>query len=94
MELLIQLARATAAQPIALVLTYRSDETIPALNRLLAQLDREHLARKIALKALSLADIEAMMRAIFSQAAPISHDFVKAIGALARVNLGRKSRIR
>ena len=98
LELVLLLARATASQSIALLLTYRNDEPPPVsapvrpgrdgwgLTRLLAQLDRERLAHELALKPLSPTHIEAMMRAIFKQETPISHEFADAIGLLTEGN--------
>lgn len=83
LELLLQLARAVLAQPILLLLTYRSDQTTPSLNQLLAQLDRERSAHEISLKPLAVDSVELMMRAIFKQAQPISIEFVNAINRLA-----------
>ncbi|BCX04973.1 MAG: hypothetical protein KatS3mg053_2911 [Candidatus Roseilinea sp.] len=86
LELLVHLARAIVSRPIALLLTYRSDETTHSLQRFLAQLDRERLAHEIALMSLQSHDVEAMMRGIFQQTNPISRDFLEAICARTEGN--------
>ncbi|BCX04975.1 MAG: hypothetical protein KatS3mg053_2913 [Candidatus Roseilinea sp.] len=86
LELLLQLARAAVSQPLALVLTYRSDEVNASLSRLLAQIDRERLAREITLKPLPAPDVESMMRGIFQQTNPISRDFLETICARTEGN--------
>ncbi|MGH2616534.1 MAG: helix-turn-helix transcriptional regulator, partial [Thermomicrobiales bacterium] len=64
LEFLLYLARRLAAQPVLLLLTYRSDEIREGVARLLAAFDRERLAAEIRLARLSLADVGAMLRAI------------------------------
>ena len=86
LELLLQLARAVTTEPVALLLTYRNDQTTSSLDHLLAQLDRERLAPEIVLKPLNASGVEAMMRAIFQQPNPISREFVDAIYALTEGN--------
>ena len=66
LELLLYLARNCAHLPILFVLTYRDDEVSPELRHFLAEFDREHLAREFSLKRLARADVDAMLRAIFS----------------------------
>lgn len=85
LELLVQLSRVIATHPFGLVLTYRSDEATPALNHLLAQLDREHLAREIELKRLQPAETAAVIRAIFG-AEHVRDEFLEAIQALTDGN--------
>ena len=51
LDVLRYLARLAAAQPLAVLLTYRSDEIGPALARLLAHLDRERRHRSCSLRA-------------------------------------------
>jgi DNA-binding CsgD family transcriptional regulator len=86
LDLLLQLARAIATQPVLLVLTYRSDETLRPLNHLLAQFDRERLAYELTLQPLPPAAVDAMMRAIFDQDHPISREFLDAIYSLTEGN--------
>jgi DNA-binding CsgD family transcriptional regulator len=63
LEALLQVAR-DATPGCLLVLTYRSDERSPALDALLAALDRERLAAEISLRRLALAEVDGMLRAI------------------------------
>lgn len=86
LELLLRLARAAADRPVALLVSYRSDEAGPALDRLLAQLDRERLAHELALRPLPPGAIAEMIRAIFNQVAPISEEFVAAMAELTEGN--------
>lgn len=86
LELLLRLARITADRPLALLLSYRSDETTPALQHLLAELDRERLAHELALGPLPPEAVEAMIRAIFNHASPVSHEFLTAIVELTEGN--------
>lgn len=86
LELLLRLARSVGDRPIALLLSYRNDETTPSLRHLLAQLDRERLAYELALRPLPPEAVEAMIRAIFNQTSPISREFVEAMVALTEGN--------
>ncbi|MGQ0601312.1 MAG: helix-turn-helix transcriptional regulator, partial [Anaerolineales bacterium] len=79
LDFLLALARHSAAHPILLLLTYRDDELHPALRHFLAELDRARLATELTLKRLSLAEVEAMIRAIFAQPQPIRGEFVKVV---------------
>lgn len=67
LEFLQYLARRIAAHRLLLLLTYRSDEVHPALQRLLAQLDRERLAHEYVLARLNRPEVEAMLSAIFAK---------------------------
>jgi len=79
LEVLLALARHLTTLPILLVLTYRSDELVPSLRHLLAQLDRERLASEMRLPRLTLQDVDVMLRAIFDQPQSIRPDFLQAI---------------
>ena len=61
LEFLLSLARLCSGRPLSLLMTYRSDEVQPELQRFLAQLDRERLAQELRLQALSRSDIDAML---------------------------------
>jgi DNA-binding CsgD family transcriptional regulator len=65
LEFLHYLARHCTAQPLFVVLTYRSDEVGSDLDHWLAELDREHLAREVVLSRLTRSETDAMLRAIF-----------------------------
>jgi predicted ATPase len=79
LDVLLALARRVAGHPIALLLSYRSDEVGPSLRHLLALLDRERLASEMTLSRLAPAEVDAMLRAIFDQPQPIRPDFLHAI---------------
>lgn len=64
LELLLHLARRCATLPILCLFTYRSEEVSPGLRHWLAQLDRERLARELALMPLALSEVEAMLGAM------------------------------
>ena len=61
LEFLLSLARLCPARPLLLLLTYRSDEVQPELQRFLARLDRERLTRELRLLPLSRSDVDAML---------------------------------
>jgi DNA-binding CsgD family transcriptional regulator len=86
LELLLQLARAITKQPVLLMLTYRSDEKSPLLNRLLIQLDHERLAYDLSLQPLVPAAVDTMIRSIFGQTNPISREFLDTIYSLTEGN--------
>ena len=66
LEFLQSLARTTATQPLLLVMTYRSDEVQPSLQRCLVQLDRSRLSQELQLLPLSRSDVDAMLDAMFA----------------------------
>jgi DNA-binding CsgD family transcriptional regulator/Tfp pilus assembly protein PilF len=66
LEFLQSLARTTATQPLLLVMTYRSDEVQPSLQRSLVQLDRSRLSQELQLLPLSRSDVDAMLDAMFA----------------------------
>ena len=65
LDLVLHLARSTTAQPIALALTFRSDEVGARLARLLADLDRARCATEITLRPLDRPEVATMLDAIF-----------------------------
>jgi len=65
LDFLHYLAHHCTAQPLLVVLTYRSDEIGSDLGHWLAELDREHLAREVVLGRLTRSETDAMLRAIF-----------------------------
>jgi DNA-binding CsgD family transcriptional regulator len=81
LEVLLQLARLIRTRPVAVLLSYRSEETPAGLTRLLAQLDRERLASELLLAPLTPAHVEAIVRAIFRQTHSVSTEFVAALYA-------------
>ena len=85
-EFLLHLGRRLAVQPILLLLSYRSDETLPVLMHFLAELDRERLAHELTLARLAPNEVEAMLRAIFDLAQPVRAEFLEAIYSLTEGN--------
>ena len=63
LELVHFLARRIVHLPVVLIGTYRAEESSPHLERLLADLDREHLVREVVLKPLNQDEVERMIRA-------------------------------
>lgn len=92
LEFLLTLARRTArlsTPSLVLLLTYRSDEVHASLRHFLAALDRGRLATEVALNPLSIAEVEAMLRAIFEQfelQRPPRADFIEAVHSLTEGN--------
>jgi DNA-binding NarL/FixJ family response regulator len=64
LEFLQSLARLCPTQPLLLLMTYRSDEVQPELQRFLAQLDRARLSQELRLQPLSRSDVDAMLDAM------------------------------
>ena len=85
LEFLLLLARRISAQPILLLLTYRSEEITPELTHFLAELDRERLGTEFALKPMSLPQVEEMLLAILG-APQVSRDIPDTIFALTEGN--------
>ena len=65
LEFLLSLARSCVTQPLLLLMTYRSDEVQPSLQRFLAQLDRARLSQELQLVPLTQSDVDAMLGAMF-----------------------------
>jgi len=86
LEFLLYFTRQIASAPVLLVLTYRSDEIHPALGHFLVMLDRERLATEFALARLAPPDVDAMLRAIFAEGAPVRRDFATAVATLTEGN--------
>jgi DNA-binding CsgD family transcriptional regulator len=64
LEFLLSLARLCPTRPLLLLMTYRSDEVQPELQRFLAQLDRARLSQELRLQPLSRSDVDAMLDAM------------------------------
>ena len=86
LDLLLYLARHLAAQPILLLLTYRSDELHAPLRHFLADLARARLAIDLPLDRLSLGETDSLIRAIFPQSQPVRADFLEALYSLTEGN--------
>ncbi|MBX6331783.1 MAG: AAA family ATPase, partial [Gemmatimonadaceae bacterium] len=86
LDLVLHLARHLGAQPIALVLTFRSDEIGPRLAKLLADFDRARCASEVALRPLDTAEISDMLRAIFGAEVAFEPAFVAGLHGLTEGN--------
>jgi tetratricopeptide (TPR) repeat protein len=86
LEFLLHLARQITSQHIFLLLTYRNDETHPALDHFLAELDRERLAVELTLHRLTPAEVDGMLRGIFELDRPVSAAFQENLLALTEGN--------
>ena len=86
LELLLYLLRRLPSRSVLALLTYRSDDPNPALAHTLAELDRARIATEVALPALSVAEMDVMLRAIFRQEQPVRGEFLEAIRELTGGN--------
>src|ERR1051326_4792610 len=86
LELLQSLARLCPTRPLLLLKTYRSDEVQPELQRFLAQLDRERLARELHLQPLSRSDVDAMLSEMLSLSEVEQADVLERIYPLTEGN--------
>ncbi|HET8911603.1 MAG TPA: AAA family ATPase, partial [Ktedonobacteraceae bacterium] len=86
LEFLSFLRRYLGARSFLLLLTYRSEERLPALQRFLVGLDRERSARKIVLEPLTAEEVQAMVRSIFRMKKPVRRDFMEALYQLTEGN--------
>src|SRR4051794_19473693 len=86
LEFLAHLARRAPTERLLLLLTYRDAEVQPDLATFLAALDRDRLASDFALARLSVAETDAMLRAIFGLGHPARADFLDALYTLTEGN--------
>lgn len=86
LELLLFLARQVHANPLLLVLTYRSDEIGPGLRHFLAELDRGRLARELVLTPLTRAETGAMLQATLGSGRHVRAGFRDTLFALTDGN--------
>jgi DNA-binding CsgD family transcriptional regulator len=86
LEFLSRLARRLGDRPILLVMTFRTEEPHPALDRALAALDRGRLAYEFRLAQLSEGEIHEMLQVLFEQVRPVRSDFVRAIAEMTDGN--------
>jgi predicted ATPase len=86
LDLVLYLARSIVSQPIALVLTFRSDEVGARLARLLADLDRARCASEVTLRSLELREVAAMLDAIFGPQSVFESSFVERLHSLTEGN--------
>jgi DNA-binding CsgD family transcriptional regulator len=86
LALLLALVRHIRTQPIALLLTYRSDEVQSELAAFLAALDRERLAAEIHVPRLELADAATMIGMIMGSKRHMPADLLEAIYGVTEGN--------
>jgi DNA-binding CsgD family transcriptional regulator len=86
LEFLLFLARRLGGRSLALLATWRGDETGPDLAHFLAEVDRERLALEIPLTGLAAAGIDSMLRAIFGLAHPAPADLIHLLSTLTEGN--------
>lgn len=86
LDLVLHLARRISAEPIALTLTFRSDEIGPRLARLLADFDRARCAAEIGLRPLGVSEVSAMLQAIFGSQSALGSAFVGGLHGLTEGN--------
>lgn len=86
LDLVLHFARQIGPQPIALVLTFRSDELGPRLARLLADFDRARCASEVGLRPLAAPEISAMLQAIFGSEVAFGSAFVDGLHGLTEGN--------
>lgn len=86
LEFLLVFARQLATRPLLLLLTWRSDESTPALEQFLAQLDRTRLVHELSLSRLPPAGTELMIRTIFAQNQSVRQELVARIHDLTAGN--------
>lgn len=86
LELIASLIRRLSPQPILFLLTYRNDETQPALLHLLAELDRSRIAEEIALLPFDTGEVDIMLRRLLGQDQPVRAEFLHAVCRLTDGN--------
>ncbi|MEP6732759.1 MAG: AAA family ATPase [bacterium] len=86
LDLVLHLARRIGSQPIAMVLTFRSDELGPRLAKLLADFDRARCASEVSLRPLTVPEVSAMLQAIFGAHAAFGSAFVDGLHGLTEGN--------
>jgi DNA-binding CsgD family transcriptional regulator len=79
-------ARRLPRHPILLLASYRQEEAPLPLTHLLAQFDRERLAREIALAPLARSNVDSMLRAIFGLSHPVKTEFLDLLYPLTEGN--------
>ncbi|MEO8333999.1 MAG: AAA family ATPase [bacterium] len=86
LDLMLHLARRIAADPIAVILTFRNDEIGPRLSRLLADFDRARCASEVSLNPLATHDVSTMLHSIFGPQVPFGPAFVNSLHGLTEGN--------
>ena len=86
LEFLLYLARRMSAQPLFLLLSYRSVDDQAGLVELLSGLDREPIVQQFQLDPLTRTEVAELLKAILDQPRGISAEFVEAIYGLTEGN--------
>jgi len=86
LDLVLHLARRIGPQPIAILLTFRSDEVGPRLARLLADFDRARCAAEVELRPFGVPEVSAMLQAIFGAQGAFGASFVEGLHGLTEGN--------
>lgn len=86
LDFLQYLVRGLARRPVFLLLTYRSEETNPHLDHLLATFDRARQSVEFALTPLLPAQVNEMLRAIFPVDRSVGFQFLESLYALTEGN--------
>jgi DNA-binding CsgD family transcriptional regulator len=86
LDLLLHLAHGATGHSIVLAFSYRSDEAGSRLGHLLAELDRTRLGAELPLARLGADEVEAMLRAIFGEAAAPGQEFTRVLYDLTEGN--------
>lgn len=90
LELLLHFSRRLAepgrSPGALLLLTYRSDETAPALSHALAELERMRLAVEMRLSRLTIAETDVMIRAILDLNRPVRREYLQRLHEVTEGN--------
>ncbi len=86
LDLMLHLARRISADPISIILTFRSDEVGSRLARLLADFDRARCASELSLNSLGVPDVSAMLQSIFGPQVAFGSSFVNTLHELTEGN--------
>lgn len=86
LDCMLYLERRTRTLPIFYLFTFRSEEMHAPLQKMLADLEREHVAVEFALTRFTPPQVGVMLGSIFGQAHPMRAEFVEAIYTLTDGN--------
>ncbi|MDB4889662.1 MAG: protein kinase [Gemmatimonadetes bacterium] len=86
LDLMLHLARRISADPISVILTFRSDEVGSRLGRLLADFDRARCASEVSLNPLGVQDVSSMLQSIFGSQVAFGSSFVNTLHELTEGN--------
>ncbi len=86
LDYLEHVTREIVASSVLLVLTYRHDETSPALAKLLGALERRRVASELRLMPLALNQVEEMLGALLQTDRPLRRGFVERLYAQTEGN--------